>query len=99
MLWHSAPTSLNNDLLDDGVILETCNKAINVAVDTFFTFHFTHKKPRLFFLGAQRLGLMRCTDGWDRWSQREVTGWNLGGRPDVEPENEDDGRDIEPENF
>ena len=31
MLWHSAPTSLNNDLLNDSVILERYNKAIDVG--------------------------------------------------------------------
>ena len=37
MLWYSAPTSLNNDFLNDGVILTTCNETIKLAIKAFFT--------------------------------------------------------------
>ena len=51
LLWFSAPTSLNNDLLNDGVILEIYNKVINMAVKTSFTIPFhkdTNAKTFLF---------------------------------------------------
>ena len=31
MLWFSAPTTLNNGLLNDGVIVEKYHEAVNVA--------------------------------------------------------------------
>ena len=30
MLWYSAPTSLNNNLLNDGVILENYHETVNI---------------------------------------------------------------------
>ena len=71
-----APTSPNNDLLNDGVILEKYNKAVNVAVGKSFTFLFAQTQtPRVFFLEAQRLVLMICTDGWIR---RPEGRWTVG---------------------
>ena len=32
MLCYSAPTSFNNDFINDGVILDEHNKAVNLAV-------------------------------------------------------------------
>ena len=32
LLWNSAPTSLNNDLLNDGVFLEKYSDTINLAI-------------------------------------------------------------------
>ena len=67
LLRYSAPTSLNNDLVYDGVILEMYNKVIDMAIKTSFTFPFTQTHtPILFFLEAQRLRQMICTDGWVR---------------------------------
>ena len=37
MLWFSAPTSLNNELLNDGVILEKYNEAVSMAFHSVFT--------------------------------------------------------------
>ena len=45
MFWYSAPPSLNNDLLNDGVILEIYNKAITTAIKTSFTFLFSRGHP------------------------------------------------------
>ena len=51
MLWFSAPTSLNNDLLDDGVILEKYNEAVIFAVLATFTMPFwSMYTPRSCFL-------------------------------------------------
>ena len=36
MLWYSAPTSLDNALLNDGVILETFNESMNWAFQSAF---------------------------------------------------------------
>ena len=40
MLWYSAQTRLDKDLLNDDVILETSNKVINMAVETSCMFFF-----------------------------------------------------------
>ena len=37
-LWYSAPTSLNNDLLNGGVIFEKYNNVISMAIKTPLTF-------------------------------------------------------------
>ena len=43
--------------------------------------------------------MVHCMSGWVWRPEREMMGWELGGRLDVLPENEDDGKDIEPEAF
>ena len=55
LLWYSAPTSLKNDLLCDGVILERYNKTINKVTKSLFTFFWRRHTPRFSFLVAQRL--------------------------------------------
>ena len=91
ILWYSAPTSLNDDFLNDDVILETHNKGNNTAFETAFDFPSTQTQtPRTCFLEAQRLMLMICTFGWVRIPERELTGGDIGGRPDLPPQNEDD---------
>ena len=100
MLWYSAPTSLNNDLLSDGVILEKYNKTVNMAISTSFTFQFwSGHTPRSPFLGAQRLTMEQCMQEWVERLEWEMLGWVNGRRPDPRPEIEEDGQDIEPENF
>ena len=38
VLWCPAPTSLNNDLSNDGLVLLNYHKAINLAIKGFFDF-------------------------------------------------------------
>ena len=38
MLWHSAPLSLNNDLLNDGMILEQYSETINLTIEKDLSF-------------------------------------------------------------
>ena len=45
MLWYSAPTGLDKDLLNDVAIFEKYNKVINMAVETPFMF-LSHKHSR-----------------------------------------------------
>ena len=40
MLWFSTPTSLNNGLFSNGVVLEKYNKVVNLAIVAAFTLHF-----------------------------------------------------------
>ena len=55
MLWYSAPTSLKNDSLNDGVIHEKCDKAVNMAIKTCFTCPFWRSHtPKIFLLGRHR---------------------------------------------
>ena len=55
MLWYSAPTSLKNDSLNDGVIHEKCDKAVNMAIKTCFTCPFWRRHtPKIFLLGRHR---------------------------------------------
>ena len=55
LLWYSAP-NLNRDLLNDGCMLETHNKVVNVDMKTFVQVAFsqtdTHS-PKRIFLAAQ----------------------------------------------
>ena len=37
MSWFCAPTSLNNELLNDGVILDKVHEAVNLAFQSVFT--------------------------------------------------------------
>ena len=53
-LWYSAPSSLNNDLLNDGVILEMYNRVTDVAIGTSIKIPCTQTQtPRRFFLVGQ----------------------------------------------
>ena len=36
MVWFSAPTSINDELLNDGVILEKYTEAVNLAFQSAF---------------------------------------------------------------
>ena len=57
--FGTPPTGLNNDVLNDGVILEMYNRVNNMAIGTSFKFLFTKiRTPRYFFLKAQRLILV-----------------------------------------
>ena len=52
LLWYSAPSSLNNDLLNDGVILELYNRVTDMAIETSFKFPFT-QMPRFLHMGHE----------------------------------------------
>ena len=55
MLWFSAPSSLNNGLLKDGVILEKYNEAMNLAILCTFAPPFWRlDTPRSCFLRSIR---------------------------------------------
>ena len=99
MLWYSAPSSFNHDLLND-VLLAKHNKAINMAIEAPFSFPLWRRHTRRSsFFEAQRLTMMHCLQGCMWRPEREMKGWDLGGRPDLLPENEDDGRDTGPDEF
>ena len=83
MLWYSAPSSLNNDLLNDGVILENNHETVNME---------RMSTPRACFMRSIRAMLERMTE-WVWAPGRETNGWELGGRPDLLPENDDDEQD------
>ena len=56
LLWYSAPSSLNHDLLKDGAILEVYNRVSNMGIETFFKFPVTQiQTTRYFFLRVHRL--------------------------------------------
>ena len=96
MLWYSAPTSLNNDMRIDGVILEEYNKDVNMAMLWAIDLPFWRgHTPRSGLLGTQRLAV--DLGEWLEEPAWEMPGWDLGGRPDPLLENEDDGQDIEHE--
>ena len=60
MLWFSAPTNLNRRFLNDRVIREKYNEAINLAFRCFFTAPFWRMNtPRFCFLRSTRAVLYR----------------------------------------
>ena len=74
----SAPTVLNNDLVNDDVILANYSETIKLAITGSFMLPFRRRNtPRACFLG----GTM-CGD--DRYAriEKEMKGWDLGGRPE-----------------
>ena len=90
MLWFSAPTSLNNDLLNDGVLFAVTD-TINLAFRGSFILPFWRRNtPR-----ACSMRSIRATLVWP--PEMEMNGWELGGRPDLLLEHGNDGQDIEPE--
>ena len=60
MLWLSAPTSLNNGLLNDGVILEKYNEAVKLAI--LGTFSLPSNSPRSCFLRSIRTVLINTLE-------------------------------------
>ena len=52
LLRYSAPISLNNALLNVGVVLEGYSRVIKIAIETFFKFPFTQTPRYLFFQGT-----------------------------------------------
>ena len=48
MLWFSAPTSLDHELLSDGVILEKYNEAVHLA--GFHSASLEDEHPNIFFV-------------------------------------------------
>ena len=93
MLWYSAPTSLDNALLNDGVILETFNEPMNWAFQSAFVLpHWRMNTPRSRFLRSIRAMLEGVTEWvWD--PERDMHGWEQGGRPDLLLDDEDDEQD------
>ena len=45
-LWFSAPTSLNNEPLNDGVILDKYNETVNFAFQSVFTLPYWRMKTQ-----------------------------------------------------
>ena len=83
MSWFSAPTSLNNELLNDGVILEKCNEAVNLAFQSGFTLpYWRMNTPRSCFLRSIRAVLNGMPERvWNLG--REMVVWGLGERLDL----------------
>ena len=97
MWWYSPPTSPNNDLLNDGVLLAKYEETINLAIKGSFILPFWRRNtPRSGFLRAQCLTMTGMPE-WVWAPERELKGWDVGGTPDLLPESEDDGQDIQPD--
>ena len=89
MLRFSAPTSINNDPLNDGVLLEKYNLTVNWTFQGAFILpYWKMNTPRSCLMRSTRAMLKGMTEKvWD--PDREMKGWELGGRPDLLRENED----------
>ena len=96
MLGFSAPTCLNNDLLNDGEIFGECYEAVNLAFHNVLVApSFGMNTPRILFLKAMRKVLEDMPErNWNR--EREMVGWQLGDRPDLLPGNGDSDNEMEP---
>ena len=83
MSWFSAPTSLNNEQLNDGVILEKCNESVNLAFQSGFTLpYWRMNTPRSCFLRSIRAVLNGMPERvWNLG--REMIVWGLGERLDL----------------
>ena len=77
-------------------VIATCFSVSYIAGVTFacLTAH-AQPSPKK----EKKLTVVRCMPGWVWRPEREMNGWELGGRLDLLPENEDDGQDIEPAAF
>ena len=74
--YRGATSSLNNDLLNDGVISEMYNRVVDRDIDTSFRFLCTQiQTPTFFFLEAQRLMLVMWMNGWVWCPKLEMKGW------------------------
>ena len=83
------PPSLNDDFLNDGRIFDMYNKVTYMVVKTSFTFPFTRTQtPNIVFLGSTKVDVMIRMDGRVRRLEREMNGWEHGGRPHLLPESE-----------
>ena len=81
MLWRSAPTCLNNDLLIGGVILAKYSETINLAFKGSLILAFRKGTRRACFLRSTRAWLKRMPECV--WAlEREMKGWEFGGRHD-----------------
>ena len=75
MLWFSAPASLNNDLLNDGVILEKYNEAVDLTILATFTMPFWRMHtPRSCFLRSLRTVWTNTPESLERGQRYEVMG-------------------------
>ena len=83
MLWFSSPTSINNDLLNDGEILGNFYEAVNLAFQSVLGApYFGMNSPRIFFLKAMRKVLEDMPE--IIWSfEREMVGWEPAERRDL----------------
>ena len=85
--------------MNDVVILAKYSETINLVVKGYFILLFGRRNtPRACFLRAHSATLDRMPE-WVWAPEREMTGWELGGRQELLPENEHDGRDVEPDYF
>ena len=79
MLWFSAPTSLNNDSLNDCVVFDKYSDTISLAITL-----------KACCMRSTRRTLERMLE--QVWApEREMKKWELGSGPDPQTENEDDG--------
>ena len=75
MLWFSAPTSPNNDLLNDGVILEKYNEAVILAILATFTMPLWRMHtPRSCFLRSLRTVWTNTPESLERGQRYEGMG-------------------------
>ena len=78
MLWLSAPTSLNNDLLNDGKVEQSTWRSRMFLGHLYFGIN----TPRIFFLKAMRKVVEDVPERiWNL--EKEMAGWKLGDRPDL----------------
>ena len=82
-LWCSAPSSLNNDLLNDGVILDMYSRLVNIAIEMSFRFLFgISTNAKIVLLGGSKI-YVGDVSGWDLGEMQEteslsVTVWFQG---------------------
>ena len=96
--WNSAPTSLDNDLLNYGVILEEQQGSQCDHQSGFCSAPLEKTHAQVWLLGSAEVdnGPL-CV--WVEELPWEMLGCDLGGRLDLLLESEDDGQDIELDHF
>ena len=97
MLWFSAPTSLNNYLINDGELNIRYYEAIGTTLNNAITIpSWCMNSPRACFLRAIRNVFIGMPGRiWDLG--REMNGWELGGEPHLLFDNEYDEFDLDTE--
>ena len=95
MLCSSAPTSLNNELVNDQVILEKFNEAVNLAFRCVFILLYWRMNTRgSCFWRSIRAVLESMPERiWNLG--REMVGWELGARAHLLFDNGDSDKDLD----
>ena len=73
-MFHDAPRSLNNDLLDDGVILDMYNRVVDVAVAFGFPSH-ADTGAKIFPLEGSETDVGDMDEWMGLESEVEKNGW------------------------